>query len=156
MKISPLSWACHVCEASNCSGQDTCVACGSASRLSVAEVAEAKKNLTANGNLGSDLLRNDSEATETGLRRFTRIDLLLVTTIVVSGWGFAILCLLFLTSGQLSPGHPGCCTGPYSETLHLFFFGILVAGLLVGFLRWLLWPGVVRLVTGSTSPRLPP
>lgn len=42
------SWTCHVCEASNPPGKPTCVACGHASCLSMAEVAAAREGLPAN------------------------------------------------------------------------------------------------------------
>ena len=82
----------------------------------------------------------ETELTKENDRKPKFVDHVITITILGAGTGFGVMCLMFLSSGQLSPGRPGCCTGPYSETLHLFFFALLVASVLLGFLRWRLWP----------------
>ena len=94
-------------------------------------------------------METDLTKENTGKTNF--VDRVITITILGAGMGFGVMCLMFLSSGQLSPGRPGCCTDPYSETLHLFFFALLVASVLAGFLRWRLWPwlrsGMQRLST---------
>lgn len=82
----------------------------------------------------------ETDLTKENDRKPKFADRVITITILGAGTGFGVMCLMFLSSGQLSPGRPGCCTGPYSETLHLFFFDLLIASVLVGFLRWRLWP----------------
>ena len=82
----------------------------------------------------------ETDLTKENSRKPKFVDRVIKMTILGAGTGFAVMCWMFLSSGQLSPGRPGCCTGPYSETLHHFFLALLVASVLVGFLRWRFWP----------------